>query len=221
MNWYYAQNDQRFGPVEEGELRRLASTGRLRANDLVWREGFQDWRPAAQVEVLFPGSPGPAPSSFTPPQMVAPAPAMPAVPATSTYAGFGARFAAFLLDLLIMVGLSLVVGFALGIFMGLMGLADASSIEVMGNLLGILLNWLYFAGLESSARMATVGKRALGLVVTDLEGRRIGFGRATGRHFGKILSALVLGIGYLSILYNPRKQAWHDQMAGCLVLRCR
>jgi uncharacterized RDD family membrane protein YckC len=52
-----------------------------------------------------------------------------------------------------------------------------------------VLEWLYFAALESSAWQATVGKRTLGLQVTDLEGRRIGFGRATGRFFAKILSA--------------------------------
>jgi uncharacterized RDD family membrane protein YckC len=69
--------------------------------------------------------------------------------------------------------------------------------------------------------MATFGKRLLGLRVTDLQGQRIDFGRATGRHFGKIISALALLLGFITMISDPRKQTWHDKMAGCLVLRQR
>jgi uncharacterized RDD family membrane protein YckC len=55
--------------------------------------------------------------------------------------------------------------------------------------------------------------------VTDLEGRRIGFGRATGRYFAKILSSLTLFIGYLMAGFTEKKQALHDMIAGTLVLR--
>ncbi|HXM59013.1 MAG TPA: RDD family protein, partial [Candidatus Dormibacteraeota bacterium] len=57
------------------------------------------------------------------------------------------------------------------------------------------------------------------LVVTDLYGRRVSFGRATGRYFGKIVSALVLFVGYLMIPFSDRRQALHDLMAGTLVVR--
>jgi uncharacterized RDD family membrane protein YckC len=60
---------------------------------------------------------------------------------------------------------------------------------------------------------------ALGIIVTDLEGRRIGFGRATGRYFAKILSALILGIGFLMVAFTQRKQGLHDMIAGTLVVR--
>jgi uncharacterized RDD family membrane protein YckC len=73
--------------------------------------------------------------------------------------------------------------------------------------------------MESSAKQATVGKMALGIIVTDLDGRRIGFGRATGRYFAKILSALTLGIGFLMAGFTERKQALHDMVASCLVIR--
>jgi uncharacterized RDD family membrane protein YckC len=84
----------------------------------------------------------------------------------------------------------------------------------------IVASWLYFALMESSARQATVGKIALGLYVTDLQGRRLSFGRATGRFFAKIITGLVpLFIGYIMAGFTARKQALHDMIAGCLVLK--
>jgi uncharacterized RDD family membrane protein YckC len=73
--------------------------------------------------------------------------------------------------------------------------------------------------MESSAKQATVGKMALGIIVTDLEGRRLGFGRATGRYFAKILSALILGIGFLMAAFTERKQGLHDMVASTLVVK--
>ena len=60
---------------------------------------------------------------------------------------------------------------------------------------------------------------ALGLLVTDRQGNRIGFGRATGRYFGKIISALILFIGFMMAGWTERKQALHDMMADTLVVR--
>jgi uncharacterized RDD family membrane protein YckC len=93
-------------------------------------------------------------------------------------------------------------------------------VEVIGNLLGITLNWLYFALMESSSKQATPGKMAIRIAVTDLRGNRISFGRATGRHFGKIISIFTFFIGFLMAGFTKRKQALHDMMAGCLII-CR
>lgn len=81
--------------------------------------------------------------------------------------------------------------------------------------------WLYFSVFESSRLQATPGKLALGIRVTDLEGNRIGFGRATGRFFSKIVSGLILDIGYIMAAFTSRKQALHDMMAGTLVIYVR
>ncbi len=78
--------------------------------------------------------------------------------------------------------------------------------------------WLYFALMESSPRQATLGKQALGIMVTDLAGQRISFARATGRFFAKILSGLILWIGYVMAAFTERKQALHDLLASCLVV---
>jgi uncharacterized RDD family membrane protein YckC len=80
-------------------------------------------------------------------------------------------------------------------------------------------NWLYEAFMESSSYQATLGKMIFGMKVTDLNGNRISFERATGRHFAKWLSAMVLGIGYIMVGFTERKQGLHDLLAGTLVRR--
>jgi uncharacterized RDD family membrane protein YckC len=83
-----------------------------------------------------------------------------------------------------------------------------------------LILWLYFAAFESSAWQATPGKKIWGLIVCDLNGQRVSFGRATGRYFGKLISQFFM-IGYLMAGFTKRKQALHDMLAGCLVLKRR
>ncbi len=90
---------------------------------------------------------------------------------------------------------------------------------LLGQLIGVVLTWLYCAMMESSSKQATLGKMAVGIRVTDVRGQRISFGRATGRHFGKIISALSLFIGYMMAGWTQRKQALHDMMADTLVVR--
>ena len=78
--------------------------------------------------------------------------------------------------------------------------------------------WLYHALMESSSQQGTLGKMALGIKVTDLNGNRITFGRATGRYFSKIISSLTMGVGYIMAGFTQQKQALHDIIAGCLVV---
>jgi uncharacterized RDD family membrane protein YckC len=78
---------------------------------------------------------------------------------------------------------------------------------------------MYFSGMESSPLQATIGKLATGLYVTDTNGERISFGRAAGRFLGKFLSGLFCYIGYIIAGFTEKKQALHDMIAGCLVLR--
>jgi uncharacterized RDD family membrane protein YckC len=84
--------------------------------------------------------------------------------------------------------------------------------------MSLLLTWAYYSGMESSPLQATIGKLVVGIYVTDLQGQRISFGRATGRWFGKIISGAILLIGYLMAGFTEKKQALHDMMARCLVL---
>jgi uncharacterized RDD family membrane protein YckC len=143
-----------------------------------------------------------------------------AVSASDEHPGFWLRVVAALIDTVAMYAIAFAAGLVLGLGMGIAG-AEEGEAEAVGTVVGLLTAWLYSALFESSRHQATPGKMALGIVVTDLNGERIGFGRATGRHFGKIVSGLILGIGYLMCAFTARKQCLHDMMAGCLLYRKR
>jgi uncharacterized RDD family membrane protein YckC len=151
------------------------------------------------------------------------------------YAGFWLRFLALLIDNVVM-GLGVVLVLIPLIFLtGLRGylgefhpdeeMNDAGAFMLVGFVFllataSLVVTWLYHALMESSEWQATVGKKALGLVVTDIAGQRVSFGRATGRHFGKIITNMIPAfIGYIMAGFTEKKQALHDMMAGCLVLR--
>ena len=83
----------------------------------------------------------------------------------------------------------------------------------------LLITWFYYALMQSSARQATVGKMVLGLKVTDINGDRLTFARASLRYFSKILSNLFLMIGYIMAGFTEKKQALHDMIANTYVVR--
>lgn len=124
------------------------------------------------------------------------------------FAGFWRRVLASLIDGIL---LSLVTG----TFTWTVDFGDFK----IGYGLGIIVQWLYYALMESSYRQATLGKMAIGLVVTDEQYRRINFGQATGRFFGKFLSAIILGIGFMMAGFTQKKQALHDVLANTLVVQ--
>jgi uncharacterized RDD family membrane protein YckC len=134
------------------------------------------------------------------------------------YAGFWIRFVAAFLDGIILFILGGVTGGIVGAILGGAGV-NTDAIGAIGSLIGLVIGWLYYAYQESSPKQATLGKQALGISVTDLEGKRISFGRATGRHFAKWLSALILLIGYIMAGFTEKKQGLHDIVAGTLVVK--
>ena len=136
---------------------------------------------------------------------------------TSMYAGFWRRVVAALLDGLVLGIVTVPLNLALG--GGNDFGSDSMAYSPAASSIGTVLGWLYYALMESSGKQATLGKMAMGIMVTDLEGRRIGFGKATGRHFAKILSALILLIGFLMVAFTARKQGLHDILAGTLVVK--
>jgi len=175
-------------------------------------------------------------STLTAPVMTAPAyPAPPAVPVLQPYAGFWLRLVAYIIDaILLFLGLATLVGLAAAILGAgfLRGLGENMSgagdfvapvviVVILMCLFACLIEgWIYYAWFESSSYQATPGKLALGLFVTDMEGRRITFARASGRFFAKIITGLIpLFIGYIMAGFTAKKQALHDMIASCLVLR--
>src|SRR3954462_14879392 len=119
-------------------------------------------------------------------------------PERVTYAGFWERFAAAFID-----------GIIVGVVAAVLNLTLFKD-NIFGTVINLAWQWLYYALQEASVHQATVGKRALGLTVTNLSGGRISFGQATGRYFGKIISAVILLIGYFMMLWDDRRQTLHD-----------
>jgi len=176
--------------------------------------------------------PTPVPNQY-PPAYVPPAQAawQPSARPPVAYAGFWLRFVAFIIDAIVLhfiftiVTLPFIASMGVrGIMRGHMPMSPEELIPLMRGLFHIFLirtglNWLYYALLESSAWQATLGKKALGLEVTDMQGMRISFGRATGRFFAKIISSIILCIGFIMIGFTEKKQGLHDMIAGTLVIR--
>jgi len=144
-------------------------------------------------------------------------------PLPEPYAGFWIRVLAYLIDSLVMMAVSCPLGVLLGLGVVATG-ADQNSDSAIftngfSNVLSILIGWLYFGLLESSSWQATVGKKVLGLKVTDMDGNRISFGRATGRYFAQILSGMICFIGFIMVAFTEKKQGLHDIVAGTLVVK--
>ena len=154
------------------------------------------------------------------------------------YAGFWLRFVAHIIDGLVML---LVFGVFVALTIGIVGVGTlhelAESMRFPQEqppvfpvafigifwsiiLFSVIVSWLYFALMESSEKQGTLGKMALSLPVTDMQGNRISFGRATGRYFAKFVTGMVpFAIGYIMAGFTQKKQALHDMIASCLVLR--
>jgi uncharacterized RDD family membrane protein YckC len=155
-------------------------------------------------------------------------PGMMATPAgASPYSGFWIRFVAHLIDsAVINIVLAPV---AIVLFSGYFAThhfeqnqpPDAGFFVLIGLFMIIvgLAVWLYEALMTSSSKQGTLGKMAFRIKVTDLNGARISFGRATGRFFAKMVSSMIFTIGFLMAAFTERKQALHDMIAGTLVMR--
>src|SRR5215470_11494218 len=170
-------------------------------------------------------------SAIVTPGAVSPAtPVVPVVLVASPYGGFWIRVLAYLIDRIVVGAIysPIAIYFALRMAAELRRLPPNGP-EQLGPIfhfvsivvpLAFVVQWLYEALLTSSSWQATVGKRVLDLKVTDEGGNPISFERATGRFFAKVLSGLILGIGFLMIAFTARKQGLHDIIAGTLVMKC-
>lgn len=154
----------------------------------------------------------------------------------TNYAGFWLRFVAFIIDGIIIGVLQAFIivpilaaagfGFASGIQNG--DMTEAEAIGMIGTIMAtmgttIIISYailiLYFTFMESSKFQATVGKIALGLIVTDLNGGKLDFTKALVRNLCKIISSMILYIGYIMAGFTDKKQGLHDMIAGTLVLK--
>ncbi|MEO5830912.1 MAG: RDD family protein [Rhodanobacter sp.] len=239
MEIWIGRDGERHGPYKEEDVREWLRSGQVSSADLAWYEGLADWQP---LSVLFPDAVSAPPAAATNNPYSAPAsPLLPQTTAASLedYAGFWKRVAAYILDAIVLYIPQVLIENAFGGTAAKAALQQAI-LDGAGNpeammaanahyygvmwpaiLLMLVMAFLYFAICESSAWQGTVGKLALGIRVTGLDGKRITFAKALGRYFAKILSAIILGIGFLMVGWTQRKQGLHDMICSTLVLNGR
>jgi uncharacterized RDD family membrane protein YckC len=213
------------GPFTRAEVAEKLQAGEYSLDSLAFVDGLTQWTPLRDVLARVDAAAAPlsAPLVAQPPltpQAYSYAATM-QPPSHLVYAGFWRRFAAIFIDGLILLPLVIVY-----VVLDVIALGSNDDNIKMGMgvfllvywLFLIVAQWLYFTLQESGVHQATFGKRLLDIRVTDMRGQRVGFGRASGRYFGKILSGLILYIGFMMAGWTPRKQALHDMLADTLVV---
>jgi len=147
------------------------------------------------------------------------------LPPRPAFAGFWLRAAAYLIDtVLISLVFGLIASFYPSTFIKFPDTASTSlsSLPQLTPIaFGITLTatWFYYTMFEASIWQATPGKRVMRLYVADLSGQRVTFARAAARNVAKMISSLTFLVGYLVAGFTEKKQALHDILASCLVLR--
>ena len=122
--------------------------------------------------------------------------------------GFGRRFVAFIIDVVLLGVINQVVASAVG------G-GDPTAVSGLTTLIGIA----YVVGLWTYWGGQTVGKKAMGIKIVKADGSAFGLVPAIIRYVGYIISAIVLLLGFIWILFDPNKQGWHDKIAGTYVVK--
>jgi len=223
-----------LGPFTIEQIRERLQSREFTLDHLAFFDGLETWVPLREVLNRVSGKP----------RTLVPQVAEPTSDGESwshlPYAGFWVRYVAHVVDELILfvpvmamkLGVLLVakvygvtpLGAHHGVpylFEDANGIVNSFYIDSFVGVMfiSLVIHWLYFSLLESGEAQATVGKKVMKLRVKDEKGRRISFGRATGRYFSKILSGLTIDFGYIMAAFMPRNQALHDIIAGTVVVR--
>ena len=139
-----------------------------------------------------------------------------------SYGGFWKRVIAYLIDAFIIAfPVTMIFGTVIPQAMMTDNVQVTSVAVSMPQVIMLVASWVYFAGLESSVWQATVGKKMLGMQVTDTSGERIDFIKATIRYLSKFLSSFFLMIGFIMVAFTAKKQGLHDFIAGTVVINQR
>jgi uncharacterized RDD family membrane protein YckC len=241
MDWYYAEDSERKGPVSEPDFNELVRTGRIRPETQVWREGWPDWRPFSATGGVTTTADG-----VTSARCVECSRAFPTTEMVQyqdsfvcpdckpvffqkvkegieprremDYAGFWIRFAAKFIDGVI-VG---VPGYA--VQFGSMALFQDPEVATVVMLVGWLISFslqIAYSTWMNGKFGATVGKMACGLRVVTPTGGKISYGLACGRFFAELVSAMVFYIGYIMVGFDEEKRALHDRICNTRVVRSR
>ena len=259
--WYYAGADrQQRGPLPSEDLARLFHQGAIRLDTLIWREGQAEWQPLRDFsDELALHQPGNehfyAPTDLTPPapaddgattsapELSPYAPPVAPVYASATivhdgnvvHAGFWKRFAAAILDgivltvvLLIILGVGFGVMGGMGIFSGTQTSDAAAGMVGLFLIVGvyivpIFMQAAYYSWMHASGAQATLGKMAVGIKVARSDGTALGLGRSFGRwaayfFFNLASCGIATLVSAFMVGLTQRKQGLHDMVADTLVV---
>jgi uncharacterized RDD family membrane protein YckC len=164
------------------------------------------------------------PENAHPAEIIPVIPEIPVLPPRPGFAGFWLRAIACFIDTIFIVAIFLIgASFFPNTFEKLLPPASTSFTDFpqpapIVIVILIALGCVYYTVFEASIWQATPGKRILRLYVTDLNGQRITFGRAFVRNIARQISGFLF-IGYVMAGFTEKKQALHDLIAGCLVVR--
>lgn len=244
--WYYAIDNRQLGPVSASDITSMLKRGQLNSQHRVWTRGMKAWGSIGSVAefAVVAAESRPKPGAAEGQEHISDNPF--AAPMTDIrtehrrrgrireYAGFWKRVVAMILDTVLLIMVNFAILFIATQVVNSRNFATVMAVSLAMNF-GI--QWLYFAGMESSTRQATLGKSAIGIKVTDMRGRPISFRRATGRLLAKLMFGLVgnvlveldyvvvgavflvVGlIGYLMVAFTDEKRGLHDMLAGTLVV---
>jgi uncharacterized RDD family membrane protein YckC len=230
--WYFMRGQERVGPLTQDQIQQLYQQGDITDTHYVWTAGIPNWVPAGQVRdhlvgpvASDPDSPNLLHDLGLDEPVVKPYTYTPGGGgyggggAVGMYAGLWLRLVAVCLDAIIF---TCVLGIPLAIVQTMMVdgmLLQPADWEALLNIILAVLNIVIYAAFEASPWQGTPGKKILRIRVTDLNGDRVSFARAATRNVTKILSTLILLIGFIMAGFTEKKQALHDMLAGCLVVR--
>lgn len=240
MSWYYAENNERRGPIEDAAFESLVATGTITPDTLVWREGFAEWVPYSKaggsVAVSTAVAPGTEMGVCSESGKVFPRSELIEIDGRlvsaeyknivlqrlregvssgeRVYAGFWIRFGAKFMDGIILNIVNQIIQFIIA--MALKGNPETVTILAVVIALGLNAAYvIYFTGKYG----ATPGKMACKIEVIRADGSPMTYGRATGRYFAEILSSLTLMIGYIMAAFDEEKRALHDRICDTWVVR--
>jgi uncharacterized RDD family membrane protein YckC len=237
MPWYYANYNQRLGPVNDAEFARLAREKIIQPDTLVWQHGMPDWKSYSEVvtiltppEIPFGGNATGALPKEVEPSFTVPDAAMILAghPAGLNYASFGLRAGAAVLDWLVVMGLGRILAqicgvanidlipLASGDLTKLVPLLEQLSMYMLADgIMRVAYYWFFMRKYE-----ATPGKMVFGLKVVRSDGSALSHGQIIGRFFAEIVSKyFTFGFGYLMAAFDRENRAMHDQMCDTRVVK--
>jgi len=240
MTWYYQQEGQQRGPVNDEELENLARSGTVRPETMVWREGMANWTSYSQAKGGTASPSGAVVCSecgrpFPPSEVIqydgrhicaACKPAfmqkvregVPMMAGELDYAGFWIRFAAYFVDSIINGIIGAGIGFVLGMAMRPDTQEGMFQLQIVTTAVGFAIGIAYFVFFNGKYG-ATPGKMVCGIKIVTSAGEPIGYGRALGRYFAAILSGIICAIGYIMAAFDDEKRALHDRICDTRVVK--